>query len=160
FHRDSEPLEGLVDFLVDVRLLLGRVLDAVSRFVEVAPGSPGMERRVHRILPVRRVGVLVRILRIPLRGTEASVPFSAWFHGAGHPMGTADSAIKGSRSSPGAGPSRKMINGDSIEGSMPPRRVTIVDSGIPQPRELPRSFRRSRPRRTGRGIRRANTRIG
>ncbi len=44
-------------------------------------------------------------------------------------MGTADSAIKGSRISPGAGPSRRMINGDSIEGSMPPRRVTIVGLG-------------------------------
>src|SRR5207249_4712885 len=84
-HRDPESLEGLVDLLVDVRLLLGRVLDAVSRLVEVPTGSPSMEGRVHRILPVRRVGVLVRILQIPLRGTEASVPFSARFRGEGNP---------------------------------------------------------------------------
>ena len=44
-------------------------------------------------------------------------------------MGTADPAIKGSRSSLGGGPPRKMITEDSIAGSMPPRRLTIVGLG-------------------------------
>src|SRR2546422_50118 len=60
---------------------------------------------------------------------ETSVPLPARLHRARHPMGTADPAIKGSRSSLDVSVPRKMITEDSIAGSMAPRRLTIVGLG-------------------------------
>src|SRR5437867_7838271 len=82
--RDAEPLERLVDLLVHVRLLLWRVLRAVPRFVEVSSRGPRVERRVHRILPVRRIAVLLRVLGIALGRAEPAVSFPGRLHGADH----------------------------------------------------------------------------
>src|SRR6266581_58482 len=85
--RDAEPLESFVDLLVDVRLLFRRVLRSVPRFVEVSSRGASVERRVHRILPVRRIGVLFRVLGIALGRAEATVSLAARFHRANHVTG-------------------------------------------------------------------------
>src|SRR5439155_9868569 len=94
--RDAEPLERLVDLLVDVRLLLGRVLRAISRLVEVAAGRACVERSVNRILPVRRIAVLVGVLRVALGWAEPTVPFSSWLHRADHRIPGGTRQVKGS----------------------------------------------------------------
>src|SRR5207245_7775508 len=88
-HRDAEPLERFVDFLVDVRLLLRRVLRAVPRFVEVAPCGPRVERRVDGVLPVRRVRVLLGVFGIALRRTESTIAFAGRLYGPDHRAGEA-----------------------------------------------------------------------
>src|SRR2546422_2421286 len=88
-HRDAEPLERLVDLLVDVRLLLRRVLRAVPRFVEVAPCSPRVERRVDGVLPVRRVPVFPGVFGIALRRTESTIAFTRRLYGPDHRAGEA-----------------------------------------------------------------------
>src|SRR2546427_318443 len=80
----SRPLERLVDLLVDVCLLLRCVLRTVPRFVEVSSRGPRVEGRVDRILPVRRIAVLVRIFWIALGWAEAAVSLAARFHRANH----------------------------------------------------------------------------
>src|SRR5207245_9950360 len=88
-HRDAEPLERFVDFLVDVRLLLRRVLRTVPRFIEVAPCGPRVERRVHGIFPVRRVPVLLGVFGIALRRTESTIAFAGRRYGPDHRAGEA-----------------------------------------------------------------------
>src|SRR3990170_5012757 len=91
---DAELRERRVDLPVDVRLLRLVVLRAVLRIVEVAARSPRVERRVDGVLPVPRVRVLLRVLRVPVRRPRPPVRLARGYLRADHRGGNRRAAIR------------------------------------------------------------------
>src|SRR5207245_401535 len=123
------PLERFVDFLVDVRLLLRRVLRAVPRFIEVAPRGPRVERRVDGVLPICRIPVFLGVFGIALRRTESTIAFAGRLYGPDHRAGEAMRQNKGSMSRP--------VFASSGPPPTPPPPTTAAPASPPPPPRTP-----------------------
>src|SRR5207245_9527434 len=134
---DPEPFERLVDFLVDVRLLLVGVLRAIPRLVEIPSRRARMERRVHRIFPIRRIAVLLRVLRIALGRAEPTVSLSSRLDGTDPRIPGGTRQVKGSTAGGVArspGPAATAPSASTSPASSPPTSPPRAASRRPHDR--------------------------